>query len=501
MYQVIVADDEPTVREGIQKYIQRIDSEIRVVGLFKNGLQVREFLENNMVDIIISDINMPVMTGLELAEYIYIHNLPTELIIVSGYKEFEYAKKAIEYQVKNYILKPIDLGELSAALSSAKQNVTQTKALAEDKKNHVELLDEIRRQDFAFLCQGIMSAEALMTRCKSTKDREHDLGDIQNNFCGVANLQICGFDNIVKYQWEFEKETFYLQMQSIGERRTPEFMSYQIMKEGQNVTFFLLTNTQNSNDAEELMQDYLLNLQEDFSSQLNIQVETSLVKYDNIFCINHQIMDGNFEEKAKAYLSFLLQGDTAAQELLIQTLLQETTGPSYLKSFLKALFTASEKMLKTDLSAELKQITHISSIEEAKQSLSSIRQKLHTSAPSDKYLLVSKIQLYIDENFKNDISLEDVADAVYMNSAYLSRVFKNVTGEKFIDYLIRIRMKNAITLLETKKHPVSKVAELVGYKQVKYFSKSFKQYTGYSPREYIMIHIDLNAQKAEGQSG
>ena len=103
---------------------------------------------------------------------------------------------------------------------------------------------------------------------------------------------------------------------------------------------------------------------------------------------------------------------------------------------------------------------------------------------TDKFKTISDAKNYITKAFSQEICLDDVAEYVSLSSAYFSRPFKQETGENFIDYLVKIRMENAKKMLENTEYKTYEISELVGYKKSKYFSKIFKNYTGYTPTEY-----------------
>lgn len=98
--------------------------------------------------------------------------------------------------------------------------------------------------------------------------------------------------------------------------------------------------------------------------------------------------------------------------------------------------------------------------------------------------VIQKAREYIGNNLDKGISLDDVSDYVFLSPVYLSRMFKQKTGENFIDYLIKVRMEKAMEILEDRKYKVFEVSKMVGYNSTKYFFKAFKQYTGYTPTEY-----------------
>ena len=109
MYSLIIVDDETDTHELLKYYIEDVIGQFVVSGCFKNGREAIEFLEKNKVDIVITDIKMPEVSGIELAQYIYESTPETKVIILSAYNEFDYAKQAIAFNVSNYLLKAVDM--------------------------------------------------------------------------------------------------------------------------------------------------------------------------------------------------------------------------------------------------------------------------------------------------------------------------------------------------------------------------------------------------------
>ena len=107
MITVLVAEDEKPLLRGIKKFIEEIDSRFTVVKCAVNGKEAMDYLSVNQVDVVFTDINMPLVDGLELMKYLREEHPETVVIVISGYSDFEYAQKAIRYGVKEYLLKPI----------------------------------------------------------------------------------------------------------------------------------------------------------------------------------------------------------------------------------------------------------------------------------------------------------------------------------------------------------------------------------------------------------
>jgi two-component system, response regulator YesN len=123
MYKVLLVDDEPEIRNGLIHYFPWNELGFEVVSECQNGKKALEFITNNKVDVLFSDIQMPVMNGLELAEEVVKRGLPIKIILLSGYRDFEYARKAIKYGVYDYVLKPSKYDELYSVLSNLKKEL------------------------------------------------------------------------------------------------------------------------------------------------------------------------------------------------------------------------------------------------------------------------------------------------------------------------------------------------------------------------------------------
>jgi two-component system, response regulator YesN len=130
MYKLLIADDEYEIRNGLSNYFPWNDIGFEVVHQASNGVEVLQYLKVHSVDAILCDIRMPVMTGIDLAKELYTQKSPVKIIFLSGYKEFDYAQKAINYGVKNYILKPTKYDELLSIFTKIKEELDREKQSA-----------------------------------------------------------------------------------------------------------------------------------------------------------------------------------------------------------------------------------------------------------------------------------------------------------------------------------------------------------------------------------
>lgn len=152
MYRVIVVDDEALIRERICKKMDWEKIGYELVGKFEDGKTAKEFLEANPVDMVLTDICMPYMDGIALSEYIYMHMPHVKVIIFSGFDDFEYAQKAIHYQVEEYLLKPVTALQLSEVLTKQKKKMDEERTVRE---NHKKLNRVVNKNKIYLQSQGL----------------------------------------------------------------------------------------------------------------------------------------------------------------------------------------------------------------------------------------------------------------------------------------------------------------------------------------------------------
>lgn len=130
MYTILIVDDELSIREGIGNYFPWNQLGFEVVGQFENGRRALEYCHKHSIDVIISDIKMPIMDGLELFRELYREKYPAKLVLLSGYREFEFAREALKYEVKHYLVKPTKYEELYEVFSRIKEDLDRERQSA-----------------------------------------------------------------------------------------------------------------------------------------------------------------------------------------------------------------------------------------------------------------------------------------------------------------------------------------------------------------------------------
>lgn len=134
MYRVVVVDDEQMIRNGVSNMINSEIDDFTCVEVFRDGLEVIEYLQDNDVDVVVSDIKMIHVSGVELAKYIYENKSHIKVVLLSGYSDFEFAKAAVRYKVTDYILKPTDFDELKSVFDGIRKEFADDNAMQERRK-------------------------------------------------------------------------------------------------------------------------------------------------------------------------------------------------------------------------------------------------------------------------------------------------------------------------------------------------------------------------------
>ena len=382
MYSVIIVDDEEFITTSLSKHIIKYHTDFRVNGCFTNGGDALAFLQKFPVDIIITDIRMPYMDGLELIKRIRKLLPEIYILIISGYSEFEYAQKALAYNVRNYLLKPIDLQELSDNLKEIKEQLQKkfSDTIYSDEDIQLFFIDLLSRM--------IFSKKELNRRFSqlSLADKAEDYkGCIISITLNQASLR----------HWQYGNDTLPTALLNNVRMFLPDYESFYLYRH-QACFFFILLSSQNIP---------------------SFSADTFLTELE-------QTMHWN-------------------------ATLNTTTTFNSLEALLSVSVLSSESSEKA----------------------------------TDADLVIQQAKNYIQAHYADNLSREDVANAVYLNSVYFSQLFKQKTGISFISYLTTVRMEKAAELLKTQMS-INNIAEAVGYLHRNRFIVNFRQYSGYTPSEY-----------------
>ncbi|SMP63449.1 response regulator transcription factor [Anoxynatronum buryatiense] len=534
MVRVIIADDEVRICQLIIKLIEWEKHEMCLVGTAHNGVEALALVEKEKPDIVITDIRMPGCDGLEMIEKIKKIRNDVEFIIISGYGEFEYAKKAIALGVQEYLLKPINQNELLKSLMKVITCVNKKNDQIDLEKDYVMMLkDDVSKTRQSFL------NDLMFINARSY--HEHRLCEINETYhfnfreglFGVACIKI-----------DQESENGSLSLQNLMDEMTARLTAsiQNLVYEGEVVrkqrTLYLIMNyssEQKNNMEEELNQILeqsnqmegrkqgfvvtiaigeekgdLNGLVESLGSASQLVEDRIVTGRGSVIMPKHQMMDQavvdhlyhRFSKKFIPKIEHLdLEGIERAIGAFKKEIEQVPISGAYLKQMVQETLHLYEMTMKSSHShfstaiehenVLIRRLEQASSVDELFEALSfhittSISAFIEDGSRSG-LKSIRQAKKYIEENYMNQLTLEEVGTHIGFNACYFSSVFKKETGSSFVEYLSKTRIEKAKALLKESDLRILDVSLMVGYNDVKYFTKSFKKHTGLQPNEYRKI--------------
>lgn len=523
MYKLIITDDEDTILNGLSRFVNWKELGYELVALFKDGRETLDYLSENDVDVVLTDIKMNEVSGLEVAKFVYLNKSDTKVVILSGYKEFEYAKKAIEYNVEFFLTKPTDLDEISSVFKKIKTSLDAEKARKEQEKKERERFNELLplliEQFFTDLVTGNLYKKGEIE--KRAELIEFDL-DINNCCCSLININVQGYNQYVENTWEYGKEGLNTALRNFFREENKEVRCYPIFN---NYEQFMIVAVALRSMSESEMKEILTSQLEEICKTINSFFELKIDYtiegfFDNLFHLaEHTFLERTannengikkenvLDKKRRLLISNLTMGYYEEALDMLENLMDDNNFESFehQKEFVIDLYeNISGKY--AGMGIDLRKVTggifeyqsvlkkkNVAELHTwAREMLQIVIKCLENSEDTSAAAIIKKATDYIKKNCAKDISLEDVANHVYLSTVYLSRLFKLQTGENYSDYMLRVRMNKAIDMLREGKYKIYEISNKVGYKSSKYFTRLFKKYTGYTPTDYLRIVLEVS---------
>lgn len=530
MYKLIIVDDEKAIRKGIRDYFDWEQMGFEVAGLFEDGKEALAYIADHEVDVVLTDIEMAEVSGISLARSVWEHRLPVKVVIISGYKEFEYARQAIRYNVEHYLLKPISTDEIREVFGRVYQDLEREQQTRHN-RDLSEILPELTEQFWITALAGGESGKEKVRR----RLRLLNLPVTDTFPAAVIRLQISSGDHGALPPEHQEGEGLRNLVYNICGGEMEHSYNYPVFLSDREVKIVMAAREQVSPAVfREQLQQEINERCEMAERLLTIRLELEieeiysdiyqLSSYRGIFTQRHsdsgesgetvQLSAGEKErlgQKYKLIIETINDGRYEELNELIEAVFHECRDISDIK--VKHLFVDMFSMVTGRLikmGADIHDVTGRISYQEilnagdraalkriVTDGFAMIADKLRDRQnPGSKYLVEEAIR-YMKSHYGDEISLEIMAGKVYLNQAYFSRIFKQYTGATFTDYLIELRMEKAKELLMTGSYRVYEVSTLVGYRSEKSFFRVFKQYTGQSPSEYYRGMSIHEKEKAE----
>jgi len=510
MYSLIIIDDEAIIRNGLKKFIDWKSMNVQVVELFEDGKEAIEYLKSNDVDIVLTDIKMSDKSGLDVAKFIYKNKPMTKTVILSGYKEFEYAQKAIEYKVQHYLLKPTNFSKINEVFPKIVEELDSERQT----EKIMPLLINQYVNDLSF---------GAITKKEDVYKRGEILGfeSVLDHDCALLIYSIPDFNTFIDSNWSYGRERFNIALANFFTSKDQDVNYHSIFTDEDQFHVFAYAKANGKSDFEKVIRKEIKAISESVKSFLGLDIVIEkLVTFQNFYELatyNEKIFYGTtnsdttnalninvevYRKIVRQYKLFFSKINECGKEDLISLvdslfIQLEDTNIEFSKKVIIDLFAnLSDKFSMIDMDIVVMTDGNMSYNNiigmETTAGLQAYCYKMfdimvdyiknNRSDSSER--VIEKALRYINENYYKDISLEDVANHVFLNSVYFCRFFKQKTNETFTDYITKVRMERAMELIDKGKYKTYEISDRVGYKSSKYFSRVFKQYTGISPSEY-----------------
>lgn len=489
MYKVILLDDEYMILKGLQKMIQWEGLGIECVGAFSNGQEALDYVKENPVDIAITDVNMPVLSGIDFVEKSQDLGINFNFIILSGYQEFEYVRQGIRLGAENFLLKPISKHELHESLKKTIEKLNlerhhlETDELVFDSTIKRWINNEIESVDLKRMLKHSnypLEVSALFTVVVLSGIGE-DIHSILR-----SDLHSLGINYSVSHNGDV---VAIVQ----GNRESFSKMRHDLTLISKRLKFKIAIGERLVN-FENVGRSYLQALS--ISQYQKFFNDDSLDTFSELN--QNETLDINVDYKALH--NALALGDfemiDAEIDSIISKAVSEGAPPNYLKyiSYIifSDIFRNNENYASDQYHNLLNMLNEANHLKEILDILKSAVNLSSEDAAIKQYSSnVQNVLLRIFNDFHQDITISAIADAVHMNAMYLGQLFIKETGVSFSQYLNNYRIKEAQKLLLNSNHNINEIAELVGYTSSGYFYKNFKKECGISPREYREKYLTI----------
>ncbi|WP_227872363.1 response regulator transcription factor [Paenibacillus albus] len=514
---MLIVDDERFEREGVKFLIEKYNLPLATYEA-DSGESALAFMKEHPVDILFSDIRMNGMDGLQLAAQIRELEIPVKVIFMSAYGEFEYAQRAIDLKAIRYILKPVQVDEFLKVLSQVMQLCSEERQMQEKQ----QLMEEAYRNDALYSKQKLLSNLVL----------GHSVGggELQamplSSLIGIPRVRLVMLDSRTRFfdllDQHFEQQLSDVLKRSFELVHLNEFQSLLILEGNDLSREELIVSGERfirwfhdlyggdlsvvmgglAEDSEQLVNEY---------AAVESMLEYKFYHDEGTVLLAHSAAHGKEEMQAvvDAALTELRQHITQSryelaklrfEQLFNDLRSSEQFSVIYVKfictEIIRAIFEASAKKNADSFKQQLEQIYRTSKLSDLRKVVLSILEEKESpsagaagsgagSGSQDSLRkVIEHIVAIIESEYSSDLSLEALAERVYLSPSYLSHLFKKQLGVSFNKYLTVYRMERTKELLLTTNRKIIDIGLEVGYSNFPYFSSLFKNYYGKTPSQF-----------------
>lgn len=533
MYKVLIIDDESIIRKGIKNIVNWKQLDCEVCADASDGIEGIELIKKYLPEIIITDIRMPGMDGLSMIKQVKGIVPYSKIIILTGYRDFDYVQEAIKFGAFDFLLKPSKIEELTAVLTRAVNEINDQKVRHMEIDRFKVLFEQsipILREKLLYdIIYGLNTNENEITEKMklfsiSIKNfvlvvMENDYDEKSNSSQYDKHLYQFGIVNSFEeiFAEKYEVLSIMLNSSRVGfiiqkPDRIPldieevsEKCSYlqEVINNGFGFTVTIAVSSGGVSAMElpEKLKECLGSLE--YKSYMGTN---SIIQYSDLNSFFRYEDYSTLDKYQKQLLESIKSGNEGLVKVTTQNIARYVTtnkiNINYMKNFYYTTLSSINNIRISvsavevdkrheegrDIASLLKLIEKSESAEELNSLLEDvavrIAEKVNNFNNKSIKLILRKAIDYIQEHYSEQVTLNEVAENIYVSTFYISRMFKKELGKSFVDYLNDVRIEKSKELLKDIKYKTYEVAEIVGISDPHYFSKLFKKYSGMTPSEY-----------------
>ncbi|UKS29302.1 response regulator [Paenibacillus sp. HWE-109] len=539
MYKILVVDDEPTVSSGIKNYLMRSELQIDHVETAINGFEALDCLRMDIYDLVLTDIQMGMMNGIELMEAILLEQPHLPVIVISAHEKFEFAKRSLRLGAKDYLIKPVELDELIRVVG---------KALIEKKEIGRQTLQ--RPESTSAMDNRLLKKrhEALIELVTEKDLQEKDYADLLREIGGPLKEEGYWY-GIAAVHLNLSKGGFSNQDITLVDRKLLKYASVNILEEslsdwcgvafygfGNQLVCVIQLNVSEPLDTRMSMnsqlnligQTIIMNLKQYLNVDVTVGVSTlspeittlpRLMEEANAAIEWRKLHPNNkvlYYEDMSALGNLRMMEWAALVETVVLQLKTDTDAhlPDELYHVVKVLSSlkksdglfhscfgllvyrlygllfdngqeASSSFRHYDPDVYYRGMDSSQKVDCLKSYVQGLSSLIRESISKRDQTVVSRISAYIHQHFGNhELKIQDIAGEVHFSAAYVSYLFKKETNKNVWDYVSEVRIEEAKHLLATTDLKRYEISYQVGYQSPEHFSRMFKRFLGSSPADY-----------------
>lgn len=537
MFKVVIIDDEALVRVGLKSIINWEEQDFELIGEASNGQDGYDLIIDSKPDIVITDIKMPVMDGLEMIKKLIEQDIKPKFVILSSYDDFNLVRKAMKYGIEDYIIKlELESEVLTNILSKIKDKIIvdykrkneeyniekhmrvgkyaiREEAIKKIMRKAIVDEDEIREElDYLQIKLIEDNISCIVVKIKE-QVRFENYGEADMDLLEFSILNILdeiANDFFIAYSFKLNMKEYAILFSDDSSKNMDE-----MKRKAGNMTERLITMIKQYFNIDVIVGVSYINkglsnirnayLQSIMALKQSFYNGTEKVFYYNKLNLNENIKKNlDIHEIIDELLKYIEINDIEAIELTFENIIELLSKEKILKDktydicakISYSIITAVEKDEKSieqifgDNESIFKKILSLDSIQDIISWLRKLQKKLciflisRDSCHNNK--IISKAKRYVAQNISKTISLQEVSNMLNISPGYFSTIFKQSTGISFIDYVTEVRIEKAKRLLKESSLKIYQIAQMTGYENAYYFSKVFKKITGVTPKEFIM---------------